>query len=330
MIRTPLCDLFGIEAPVIQASFGPWSAPGLAAAVSNAGGLGTFGAVLWQPEPLRQALERLRALTDRPFAVNHSLRPFNEELFALALEFRPRVISLAHGDPGDLPRRAHDAGALFMHMVTTVRQAYQAAERGADVIIAQGGEAAGFGGAVSTMVLVPQVVDAVRPLPVVASGGIADGRGLAAALALGAQGINIGTRFLASAEASVGDDWKLAILAAESEDAVKAEFADEILPTAGESGYRTLPRVLRTPFVEEWNRRRHEIGAEAPRLRAEVLGALHEGRLHELLPFTGQTAGMIREVLPAAEIMRRILAEAEVALGAVAGAVHKEASGKRR
>jgi Nitronate monooxygenase len=122
--------------------------------------------------------------------VNHTLWPFNEEVFATTLEARPLVISFAHGDPGEFVKRAHDAGSVFMHMVNTVQQARQAAERGVDIIIAQDSESAGFSGTVSTLALVPQVVDAVSPVPVIAAGGIADGRGLAAALVLGAQGIN--------------------------------------------------------------------------------------------------------------------------------------------
>lgn len=201
-----------------------------------------------------------------------------------------------------------------MQQVHSVEQARKAADQGVDVIIAQGSEAGGFGGAVSTMALVPQVVDAVSPIPVVAAGGIADGRGLAAALALGAQGVNIGTRFLAAAETTIPDAWKQAILDAESEDAVKVEFANEVFPPPGPEGYDTLPRVLRTPFVEEWNRRPEAVEAQAERLREELAGALQGGRAHELVPFTGQTAGMIDEILPVAEILQRLVVEAEAAL----------------
>ena len=202
MLRTRLCDLLGIEAPIIQGPLGgPWGqSMDLPAAVCAAGGLGSIATSLRTADQFRHDLARLRELTDRPFAVNHTRRPFSEEVFAASLEDPPAVISLALGEPGDLVARAHDAGALFLQQVTTVEQARQAADAGADVISAQGMESGGFSGAVSTLALVPQVVDAVRPLPVVASGGIADGRGLAAALVLGAEGVNIGTRFLASEE----------------------------------------------------------------------------------------------------------------------------------
>lgn len=317
MLRTRLCDLLGVEHPIIQASLGPWSSAELVAAASDAGALGSFGAVLLSVDDLRARLARIKELTDRPFAVNLSARPFDENAFRLALETKPAVISFAHGDPGELVGQAHDADILFVQMVNTVSQARQAAERQVDAIIAQGTEAAGFGGTVSTMSLVPQVVDAVDPIPVVAAGGIAEGRGLAAALILGAQGVNIGTRFVASKEAAVSDDWKRRILAASSEDTVKAEFANHIFPPPSrEGGYQTLPRVLSTPFVEEWNRRQDEVEREARRLSSELIEAVRGGRGHELLPFTGQSTGMIDEILPTGEIVRQIVTEAEQALGA--------------
>jgi enoyl-[acyl-carrier protein] reductase II len=316
VLRTPLCELLGIEVPVIQGPLGgPWEqSMELPAAVCGAGGLGSVPTSLRSAERVRRDMARLRELTHRPFAVNHTRRPFDEEVFAASLEQPPAVVSLALGEPGDLVKRAHDAGALFLHQVTTVEQARRAADAGADVISAQGMESGGFSGSVSALALVPQVVDAVRPIPVVASGGIADGRGLAAALALGAQGINLGTRFLASAECGIPEEWKRAIVRSRSEDAVKLEFADLVLPAPSDGGYPTVPRSLRTPFVDRWNPHRAEAELQAERLRQEVLSAMTEGRTHQLIPLTGQTAGMITEVLPAAEIVRQIVADAEAAL----------------
>jgi enoyl-[acyl-carrier protein] reductase II len=165
----------------------------------------------------------------------------------------------------------------------------------------------------------PKVVDALPDLPVIASGGIADGRGLAAALVLGADGINIGTRFLASTEAGVSDDWKRWIVDAESEDAVRADFTLALVPPPEwEGAYEVVPRVLRTPFVDEWTKRLDEVRDEAEGLREEVMAAASEGRLHELLPFTGQTAGLIREVLPVSEILARMVEDAEGVLGRAA------------
>jgi enoyl-[acyl-carrier protein] reductase II len=321
LVRTGLCALLGVDVPVIQASLGPWSSVELAAAVSNAGGLGSLGTAVRSADAVRDDIARMRELTDRPFAVNHTFRPLDEQAFAFTLEARPVVVSVALGDPKDLVARVHDAGSLFMQQIHTVEQAKRVADDGVDVIIAQGGEAGGFGGTVSTMVLVPQVVDAVDPIPVVAAGGIADGRGLAAALVLGAQGINIGTRFLASTEAStVADSWRQAILQAQSQDAVKVEFANAVLPPLSPGGFTDArPRVLQTPFVEHWNQRLDAVAQEAERLRAEVMAAVGEGRLHELVPFTGQSVGLVRDVLPAGEIVRRLVAAAEAALAATAG-----------
>src|SRR5215207_4406539 len=216
MRRTPVCDVLGIRFPIIQGPLGgPWQQQmELAAAVSGAGGLGSVPTSLRTAGQVRQDVFRLRELTDRPFAVNMTRRPFSDDVFEAILADPPPVFSLALGQPHGLVERVHDAGAVFLQQVTTVEQAERAAEAGVDVISAQGTEAGGFSGYVSTMALVPQVVDAVSPLPVLASGGIADGRGLAAALMLGAQGVNIGTRFLASAQAPIPDAWKQQILAA--------------------------------------------------------------------------------------------------------------------
>jgi nitronate monooxygenase/enoyl-[acyl-carrier protein] reductase II len=271
------------------------------------------------PQRSREQVRWIRELTDRPFIVSHTARPLSEEEFAVTLEERPPAISYALGDPGELVSRAHDAGIRFLQQVHTVEQAERAADRGVDAVIAQGSEAGGFGGDVVALALVPQVVDAVTPVPVLAAGGIADGRGLAAALLLDAQGVNLGTRFLAADESRIAEGWKRRILEATSQDAVRVEFADAVFPPATGEGYGTRPRVLRTPFVDEWNARREEIGAEAARLSAELVASVRENRAHELVPFTGQTAGMIRDVLPAAEIVGRLVSEEEAALRSAPG-----------
>ena len=313
MLRTPLCDLLGIEFPIIQAGMSIATSGELVAAVSEAGGLGSLGAWQRPADDLTRQLALIRERTNRPFAVNHVVPALDEGNFALTLAARPPVISFALGDPGELVERAHDAGSLVMQQVTTVRQAVEAAERGVDVIIAQGGEAGGYGGSIATLVLVPQVVDAVRPLPVVAAGGIADGRGLAAALVLGAAGVNLGTRFLASVEAPIGAAWKHLLVEAGSEQAVKVEVLNDIHPVPGATGYRTVIRALHTPFIDTWQQRRDEARREAERLRGEMQAAGLE-RLHEYLPGAGQSAGLIRDILPAGEIVRRIVAEAQEAL----------------
>jgi enoyl-[acyl-carrier protein] reductase II len=316
MLRTPVCDILGIEVPIMQAAIWPATAPELVAAVSEVGGLGSIGSVFESAESVERQIARVRELTDRPFAVNHVVPLLDDETFEATLEAKPAAVSLALGDPVDLVEQIHSAGAKVIHQIHTVEQARGVAELGVDVIIAQGSEAGGQGMAlgVGAMALIPQVVDAVDPVPVLAAGGIADGRGLAAALVLGAQGANVGTRFLASEEASADDTWKLAILQAESEDVVRFEVFKEILPSTSDRAYDTVPRVLRTSFVEEWQRRPEEARREAERLRTEIMSAVQQRRPHELVPFTGQTAGLIRDILPAAEIVRTMITEAEQAL----------------
>jgi enoyl-[acyl-carrier protein] reductase II len=317
-MQTDLTRLLGIDAPIVQGSFGPWTSVALSAAVSEAGGLGSIGTALVDPARVAAMIAEMRERTNRPFAVNHTWRPLSEEAFQVTLDARPAVISLALGGPGDLPARAHAAGVRFMAQVHTVEQAVRAAEAGADIIIAQGAEAGGFGGEVSTMALVPQVVDAVAPVPVLAAGGIADGRGLAAALVLGAQGVNIGTRFLAAAEAEVPEGYKAAIVAAASQDAVRVAFADAVFPPAsGPDPYGTRPRALRTEFVDRYNA---DPPADGRAVSRELLDAMRAGRGHELVPFGGQTAGLIDRVLPARTIVEAMVREAAERLAAVSRA----------
>lgn len=327
MIRTPLCDLLGIEHPIIQAGMGPFAPATLAAAVCNAGALGSIGTFGLDPIKLVRAAEDLdgqfatiRQLTDKPFAVNFVVPYFEESveeragLFERGLSIRPKLVSFALGDPGNMIERAHDAGALVMVQVTTVAQAEQAAARGADAIVAQGCESGGYGGSVATMVLVPQVVDAVRPIPVVAAGSVFDGRGLAAALVLGAAGVNVGTRFLASGEATISDAYKHAIVAASSEDAVKFDALNDMLPSPGTKGYGTVLRSIKTPFIDELLEPTELAPRDADRLLGVLRASIQEGNVHEVMPTAGQSAGGIHDVLPVAEIITRMVSEAENAL----------------
>jgi enoyl-[acyl-carrier protein] reductase II len=315
VLRTPLCGLLRIEAPIVAAPFGPWEQVELAAAVCEAGALGSLGTGLRSVPELQDQWRRLRERTDRPFAINHTMRPFDEAAFAATLEARPHAISFHMTVPADLIARAHDAEVLWIQQVVDRREAEEAVTAGADVIVAQGGEAGGHSGEVGTFVLVPQVVDLAGDIPVVAAGGIADGRGLAAALALGAQGVSMGTRFLASAELGIADAWKQRVLAADATDAVKVVNHDRALPPFSRPGARVVPRALSTPLVEQLRRHPEWIDPASigPRLRESLLA----GRGDEYLAFAGQSAGLIDEVLPAAEIVRRVVAEAEAALGRV-------------
>ena len=228
MLKTRLTELLGIDHPILLAPMGSATSPAFAAAASNAGALGSIGTLNRPLDVILRDLAAIRGLTSKPFAVNHIPPLLMAEAFQATLDLRPALISFALGDPGELVRRVHDAGCLAQAQVTTVDQAIQAAGRGVDIIVAQGGEAGGHGGTVSALALIPQVVDAVSPLPVIAAGGIFDGRGLAAALMLGAVGVNLGTRFLASREAPIEDGWRQRIVEARSEDSVKAEALNAI------------------------------------------------------------------------------------------------------
>lgn len=313
MLKTPLCELFGIEVPIILAPMGTCTSAELAAAVSNAGGLGGIGSLFRTTAAIKRDIDTLKKLTNRHFAINHIPQTLDADAFRYTLEARPAVISFALGDPGDLVRQAHDVGSLVMLQVTTVAQATEAAERGVDVIIAQGGEAGGYCGDVSTMALVPQVVDAVSPIPVVAAGGIFDGRGIAAALMLGASGVNLGTRFIATQEAPAPYTWKQAIIAAKSEDAIKVEVLNDISPLPGSAGFGTVLRSLRTDFLDKWSGKRDEARHERDRLRNEIVSTTQAGRPDATLLTAGQTAGGIKDIPPVADIMRRLVAETEVA-----------------
>jgi nitronate monooxygenase/enoyl-[acyl-carrier protein] reductase II len=311
MIHTPICDLLDIEVPIIQAGMGSFTTAELVAAVTNAGGLGSLGAANRQLDDFQRHLARIGDLTSGSFAVNHAITVIDEEAFKAGLAAHPKVVALALDHPSDYVHRIHDAGALVMHQVTTVAQAEAAAERGVDIIIAQGTESGGYGGVVSTMPLVPQVVDAVAPLPVIAAGGITDGRGLAAALMLGAQGVNIGTRFLATRESPVVDSWKQAIVEAASQDAVRAEVWNDIAPDMGTKGYGTVVRALRTKFLDEWTAKREELQDALPAVRQRIAEAGGQGTFHDLMIFGGQSAGAIRDLPSAADVVASIAAEAE-------------------
>jgi enoyl-[acyl-carrier protein] reductase II len=317
MLKTTLCDILGIDVPILLAPMGAGATSGeFAAAVSNQGGLGGIGSLFRTADAVKRDIDVVRQLTNRHYAVSHIPQTLDPDLFRYTLDARPAVISFALGDPGDLVRQAHEVGSLVIIQVTNVQQAGEAAERGADVIIAQGGEAGGYGGSISTMALVPQVVDAVSPIPVVAAGGIFDGRGVAAAFMLGAVGVNIGTRFLAAQEAPIEDDYKQAIAEARSDDAVKVDVLNDIQPLPGAGGYGTVLRSLRTPFLDGWGAKREEARRDHDRLWAEIVARSQAGRRKDTLLPAGQTSGGIREILPVAEIMRRLIAETEAALHA--------------
>jgi nitronate monooxygenase/enoyl-[acyl-carrier protein] reductase II len=314
VLHTPLCELLGIRVPLIQAGMAVYTSPSLAAAVSNAGALGSLGAWLRSSDDLRRELVELREATDRPFAVNHVVPDLDRDALGFTFDAAPAVVSFALDDAGDLMDRAHDVGSLVMQQVTTVPQAEVAAAHGADIIVAQGHEAGGYAGTVTTLALVPQVVDAVAPLPVVAAGGIADGRGLAAAMMLGAVGVNLGTRFLASREAPIGESWKRAIVDSQSDAWTQLDFWNDLYPNPGQRGYGTRVRAMRTAFIERWRERREEARRDRQAVLAELEAAAEAGTYEELFVVGGQSAGLINDVPPASQIVETIAAEAGAAL----------------
>ncbi|ONH29469.1 NAD(P)H-dependent flavin oxidoreductase [Pseudofrankia asymbiotica] len=321
-MRTPFCDLLGIEVPIMLAPFGPWAQVDLAAAVCNAGALGSVGTAIREPADLRRQWEHLRELTDRPFAVNHTGRPFDPAVFDAILAARPAAVSFHLGVPAGRIAEAHSVGARWIQQVGDLRGAEQALEAGADVLVAQGWEAGGHAGWVGTMVLVPQLVDLAGEVPVLAAGGIADGRGVAAALALGAQGVLMGTRFLASSEMGIDPVWKERIVAADATEAVKVTHSEYVLPPFTldlPPGPPPAPRALRTPLIDQLAA---DPGAvDAAEFRATFMVDVRANRGHDVLPFTGQSAALVHDVAPAAEIISRLLAETETALQAARRAV---------
>jgi nitronate monooxygenase/enoyl-[acyl-carrier protein] reductase II len=313
-MRSALCDVLGVEVPIVLAPFGPWDQVALAAAVCEAGALGSVGTAVRSVDELTRQWQQLRELTDRPFAINHTGRPFNAEAFEATLQFGPAAISFHMGLPDDLVTAAHEHGIRWMQTVGDVEAARRAVDVGADVLIAQGTEAGGNAGWVSTMVLVPAVVDVAGTVPVVAAGGIADGRGMAAAFALGAQGVSLGTRFLASSEMTVDGAWKDRIVAAGALDAVKVPHADRVMPpfTLPQIGVPFAPRALRTDLIDalETDPERVDPATIGPQL----LAAVRAGGGHDLLPFAGQSVALIHDIAPAGLLIARLVEEAEAAL----------------
>ncbi len=224
MLHTRVCDLLGITHPIVLGGIGSATSVGLVTAVSNAGGLGTLGASLLRPQQVREQIAAIRAATTKPFGVNFLLFMAEEieASLAAALEARPPIVAFAWARPDQDLRayvqRVHDAGLLVMHMASEVPEAVRAAAAGADVIVAQGTEGGGHVGWMASMAVVPMVAQAVAPVPVIAAGGIADGRGMAAALALGAEGVLLGTRFMATDESPLHPNFKQAIVRSDGHD----------------------------------------------------------------------------------------------------------------
>ena len=219
-IRTPLCDMLGIEYPIIQGGMAWVATAELAAAVSEAGGLGVIGAGSAPPLVVRNEVRKAKALTSRPFGVNvYLMSPFAAEVIEVLIEEKVPVVTTGAGNPGKYIPRLKDAGTKVLSLVASVNLARRLERTGVDGLVAEGMECGGHIGDIATMPLVPQIVDAVG-IPVVAAGGFFDGRGLVAALALGASGIQMGTRFICASECTVHDNYKQAVVKAGDRDTV--------------------------------------------------------------------------------------------------------------
>jgi NAD(P)H-dependent flavin oxidoreductase YrpB (nitropropane dioxygenase family) len=312
-LRTKITELLGVQHPVVLGGMGSGgTGHKLVAAVSNAGGLGVLSATNLAPADQQAEVEAIREHTDRPFGLNHLLFVVNEERFAASLELRPRVISTAwpwsRQDLRSYFERAHAQGALVMHMVSGVPEALRAAEAGADVIVAQGTEGGGHVGWMGSMVLVPMVVRAVAPVPVLAAGGVADGAGLAAALSLGADGVLLGTRFLATPESPVQPGFKRTLLESDGHDTLLTEIPDI---AAGNVWPGAMSRVRRNRFIERWAGREWELRQQRDQVGPALADARRRDDAEEYTLGTGQTAGLIDELKPAAQVVHEIVEQAE-------------------
>ncbi len=312
MIHTPVCDVLQIEHPIALGGMASVYAPQLVAAVSNAGGLGALGCGRMKVDQVRAATALVRELTNKPFALNFLIFNLNEDSFAAALALRPAVMAFAWPRPDQDVKsyiaRAHDAGSRVTLMAGGVPEAARGAEGGADVIIAQGTEGGGHVSWQATMALVPMVVDAVAPIPVLAAGGIADGRGLAAALALGADGALLGTRFLASEESPLHPNFKQAVLDSDGHDTLLSDIPDI---AAGTVWPGAMSRTLRNGFIESWAGREWALRQRQAEALAAVQAAQGSGNTDQAPLFIGQDAGLIHDIPSAAEIVSRIAVEAE-------------------
>jgi enoyl-[acyl-carrier protein] reductase II len=303
MLKTDICDLFGIEYPIIQGGMAHLATAELAAAVSNAGGLGIIGGGAPEPEWVREQIRLTKQKTDKPFGANIVLvAPKAEEIIAVILEEKVVVVTTGAGNPGPYVPRFKEAGIMIMPIVASVALARRLQRAGADAFVAEGMESGGETGQTTTMALVPQVVDAVK-VPVVAAGGFADGRGLAAALALGAQGIQMGTRFVCSEECIAHPDCKKAII----------DASDRSTVLSGQStGYplRALENRFTREFVDKENS-----GIPIEELFQLGVGKIRQGMIDGDIEggtlLAGQISGMIKEIKPVKTIIEEMVVEAK-------------------
>ena len=308
MIRTPICDLVGIKYPIFQGGMAWISDAKLAAAVSNGGGLGIISAMNADADYLRGQITQIRQLTDKPFGVNIMLMsPYAADVSQVVADEKVPIVTTGAGNPSKYMQTWLSAGIIVIPVVASVAMAKLVTRAGASAIIAEGGESGGHVGDTSTMVLVPQVCD-VTALPVIAAGGIGDGRGVAAALMLGAAGVQLGTRFLVADECSVHEVYKEKIIK-----------ATDISTTVTGKRLGHPLRSLKTPFSREYQKAEYDSTISDEDLEAMGIGTVRlaavEGNQEKGTFLAGQIAGMIKERLPAAEIISQIFEETELVLG---------------
>ena len=314
MLKTGITGLLDIPHPILQGGMAWVGTAELVAAVSQAGGLGIIGAGSRPADWVRDQIRQVRRQTDRPFGVNILLiSPFAPDIVQVTIDERVSVVTTGAGTPGQYLPTLKQKGIKVIPVIASVALAKRLERMGADALIAEGMESGGHIGEITTLPLIPQVVDAVH-IPVVAAGGIADGRGLAAALALGAQGVQMGTRFVASVECIAHPNYKQKIVNAKERSTVAA-------------GYRLghPVRALENRFTRQFAEmeERHEIG-EADLIEFGTgkmrLGAI-EGDVENGSLMCGQIAGLIREVLTCRQIIEGMVADAERIIGAMQGLV---------
>ena len=314
MITTPLTDMFGLQHPIVLGPMGGVSGGRLAAAVSNAGGLGLVGGGYGDPVWLDAELAHVKEATRAPWGVGLITWSATAETVDRALRYHPHAFMLSFGDPRPHVAAIKAAGCKLICQVQDLDGARLAQEAGADLIVAQGTEAGGHGGRRATFPLVPAVVDAVAPTPVIAAGGIADGRGLAAALMLGAHGALIGTRFYASTEALGHARAKQRIADAHGEQTARTQVFDIVRGYDWPGGY--TGRALRNGFMQRWDGRESALAAQAQAERPGYQAATRDGDFDTAMVWAGEAVDLIHEVESAATLVARIGAEAEARLRA--------------
>ena len=318
-IRTPFAERFSLTYPILLAPMGGIAGGRLAAAVSNAGGLGLVGGGYGDLEWLETELALARQGTRRPWGVGVITWHAGIEAVKLALRFRPDVFFLSFGDPRPFAALIKDAGCALICQVQDVDAAQQAKAAGADIIVAQGTEAGGHGAVRAVLPLVPSVADAVAPTPVLAAGGISEGRGLAAALMLGAQGAVVGTRFYACQESLGHPSAKRRIVGADGGDTVRTHMFDVVRGYAWPAPF--TGRALRNRFTARWAGRDDELARSLDEERPRYQAAAAAGDFETAVVWAGEGVDLIADVPSAAEIVQRIGREAERRLGMASGLI---------